>query len=132
MEFHNNRLNQPEINKNPKTILVVDDEPGYREMIQFELTARGHIVLTAGGGQDALKALAENKIDLVITDMKMHPMDGLDVILEIKKKYPEIAIVVMTGYAINERVQRALEMAKRPCLRKPFNIEELWEVVPSN
>jgi len=109
-----------------KTILVIDDEPGYRDMLKFQLTDEGHTVLTAASGPEALKVLQDNgKADMVITDMKMSPMDGLETLIAIRNVYPKMPVILMTGYALEERVQEALSRKASTCLRKPFHLDEL-------
>lgn len=112
-----------------KTILVVDDEVGYREMIQMDLSDRGFNAFTAQGGAEALEILKKEKIDLVVTDMKMPKMDGLDTVKAIKKNHPGVPIVLMTGYAVEDRVEKALQLKATACLRKPFDIEDLTTVI---
>jgi len=103
-----------------KAILVVDDEVGYREMIQMDLSDRGFNAFTAQGGAEALEILKKEKIDLVVTDMKMPKMDGLDTVKAIKKNHPGLPIVLMTGYAVEDRVEKALQLKAAACLRKPL------------
>lgn len=112
-----------------KTILIIDDEPGYRALLSSDLSRLGYIVLTAGSGPDALKVLDENRVDMIITDMKMSPLDGLDTVVAIRKAHPNVPIVLMTGYALEERVQAAMGYKVNTCLRKPFGIQEMRNVV---
>ena len=112
-----------------KIILVVDDELGYRDMLQMDLAAQGFKVITAGGGVEALDILKEEKVDLLLTDMKMPQMDGLDTVIAAKKHHPGIPIVLMTGYAVEDRVERALRLKATTCLKKPFDIEELAKII---
>ncbi|HOW28758.1 MAG TPA: response regulator [Elusimicrobiota bacterium] len=113
-----------------KTILVVDDEPGYQALIRFELSdGINYSVLSAGNGPDALKLVKENHVDLIFTDMKMSPMDGVETIEEIKKIQPETPIVIMTGYEMEDRMQKALDLKVKGCLYKPFGIDQLRDVV---
>ncbi|HAH31443.1 MAG TPA: hypothetical protein DCL44_03910 [Elusimicrobia bacterium] len=112
-----------------KIILVVDDEPGYRDLLHLELSDQGYTVLTAGGGYEALEILNKGKVDLIITDMKMPKMDGLDVVIASRRLRPDIPIILTTGYAVEERVQEALARKASVCLRKPFNISELVGLV---
>lgn len=118
-----------EFTKFMKTVLVIDDELGYREMLQVNLSEVGFNVLTAEGGVKALQLLKEEKVDLVLTDMKMPKMDGLQVVIAIKKFHPGIPIVLMTGYAVEDMVQKALSLKASTCLRKPFEIDELTTVI---
>lgn len=112
-----------------KTILIIDDELGYRVLLSSDLSKVGYTVLTAASGPDALKVLDENPVDMIITDMKMSPMDGLDTIVAIRKAYPSVPIVLMTGHALEERVQEAMSHRIDTCLRKPFGIHEVRDVV---
>lgn len=112
-----------------KTILVVDDELGYRDMLRMDLAGRGFNVFTAGGGLEALEILKREKIDIIVTDMKMPNMDGLDTVISVKKNHTGIPIVLMTGYAVEDRVQKALQLKATICLKKPFDIEELTTVI---
>lgn len=108
-----------------RRILVVDDELGYREMLQFDLMKQGYSVVTAGDGQAALAVLEKETVDLVVTDMKMPKMDGLMTVMEIRKKYPSLPVVLMTGYAAEDSLRRALEFTATASVRKPFNIKDL-------
>ncbi len=112
-----------------KTILVVDDETGFREMISFALSGYGFNILTAGDGAQAVEQFKDHHIDFIITDMKMPKMDGLDVISSVKEINADIPVVIMTGFAIEERVQKALGYKAVSCLRKPFNIKELHDII---
>ena len=112
-----------------KTILIIDDETGYRVLLSSDLSRLGYTVLTAASGPDALKVLDENQVDMIITDMKMSPMDGLDTVVAIRKAHPNVPIVLMTGYALEERVQEAMSHKINTCLRKPFGIHEMRNVV---
>lgn len=108
-----------------KTVLVIDDEPGYRALLSSDLVKAGYEVLTASSGPDALKLLNVKKVDIIITDMKMSPMDGLDTIMAVKKLFPQLPFVIMTGYALEERVGQAMSYKPSSCLRKPFEIQEM-------
>jgi len=112
-----------------KTILIVDDEQGYRDLLSMELSDQGYTALPAAGGSDALEILKKEKVDLIITDMKMPKMDGLDVVIASRLLRPGIPIILMTGYAMEERVQEALERKASVCLRKPFQFEELHAAI---
>jgi CheY-like chemotaxis protein len=107
-----------------KTVLVVDDVASYREMMAFALSGYGFRPLVAADGTEALAILEKEKVDLVVTDMKMPNMDGLDVAVALKKKYPKLPIIFMTAYGMEERFQEALRFADHYLL-KPFDISEL-------
>jgi CheY-like chemotaxis protein len=108
-----------------RTILVVDDEQGYRDLLSMDLSEVSYTVLTAGGGPEALDILKKEKVDLVITDMKMPKMDGLDVVIAGRQLRPDLPFILMTGFAMEERVLEALKKGASACLRKPFQMVEL-------
>ena len=107
------------------TILIIDDEQGYRDLLSMELADQGYNALTASGGAQALEILKNEAVDVIITDMKMPKMDGLDVVIASRRLRPGIPIILMTGYAVEERVEEALSRKASTCLRKPFQAEEL-------
>jgi DNA-binding NtrC family response regulator len=111
-----------------KTVLVVDDERGWREMIEFNLVGYGYRALTAPDGQAALDILAGEKIDLVLADLRMPGMDGLALVAAIRKAAPALPVVLMTGHGEEERLAKT--MAEPPPLfKKPFSIDDLNRLV---
>jgi CheY-like chemotaxis protein len=112
----------------PYTILVVDDEPGIRTMVQFELSQQGHNILTADSGVRALEILESSHVDLILTDMRMPQMDGLDLVAKVRNTRPAIPIILMTGF-IEERVRKVQEYKLAGTLNKPFTIDQLAELV---
>jgi DNA-binding NtrC family response regulator len=112
----------------PKTILIVDDEPGIRTMVQFELSQQGHDIVTADSGATALELLKTKKVDLILTDMRMPQMDGLDLVVQVRKSHPVLPIILMTGF-VEDRVHKVQEYNLAATLNKPFTIDQLAEVV---
>lgn len=110
------------------TILVVDDEPGIRTMIQFELTQQGHQILTADSGAAALDVLKGARVDLILTDMRMPQMDGLDLVVQVRKALPQVPIVLMTGF-VEDRVREVQKYNLSATLNKPFTIDQMNDVV---
>jgi two-component system, NtrC family, response regulator GlrR len=111
------------------TILVTDDELGYRQMLEKALTQKGFAVLTASSGLEALGLLLKNKVDLVVTDMKMPKSDGVTLVVAIRKHHGGIPVILMTAYAIEEQFQKALDNNVAAILKKPFNIEDLVKAI---
>jgi CheY-like chemotaxis protein len=112
----------------PSTILVVDDEPGIRTMMQFELAQQGHRVLIADSGVTALEVLKAEKVDLILTDMRMPVMDGLDLVIQVRKTDPKLPIILMTGF-VEDRVQKVRQYNLAGTLNKPFTIDQLSELI---
>ena len=90
-------------------ILVVDDEIEYQRAFSLILSRQGFHVLTCSDGQTALKMLAENEIDLVMTDLKMPGMDGLTLIQKVKEAYPSIELMIITAFGSIESAVQAMK-----------------------
>lgn len=107
-------------------ILVVDDEKEIREFLSKALTRiAGFHVEVAEDGDDALKRIERDKLDLILTDLKMPRMDGLKLITEIAKTKPEILTVLMTGHGTIDSALEAMKRGASDYLTKPINLDEL-------
>ena len=106
------------------TILVVDDEELIRNLVVTFLSKLGHSCLTAIDGVDALDKMKENKIDVVITDIKMPNMDGITLTSEISIQYPGFPIMVMTAFDEEYSAGIAISAGAREFIKKPFSLEE--------
>ena len=106
-------------------ILVVDDQKLTCEQLKMILEKKGHEVHTAVSGQEALKRLTEGVFSLVITDLKMPGMDGLELLKQIKRRYPEISSVVMTAKGTIDTAVQAMKLGANDFLVKPFGAEEI-------
>jgi CheY-like chemotaxis protein len=106
------------------TFLVVDDEELMRYLVVSFLSKLGHSCVTAVDGVDALEKMKKNKIDAVITDIKMENMDGMTLINQISRKYPEIPIMVMTAFDKEYSEGAAISLGAREFTKKPFSLDE--------
>ncbi|MGZ3589417.1 MAG: response regulator [Thermodesulfobacteriota bacterium] len=106
------------------TILVVDDEELIRNLVVTFLSGLGHSCFTAVDGVDALNKMKQNRIDAVITDIKMPNMDGIMLTSEISKRYPECPIMVMTGFDEVYSAGTAIAFGAAEFIRKPFSLDE--------
>jgi len=103
-------------------ILVVDDEAGLRGMLEVVLRRDGHQVTQAGSGEQALRALAADPgIELVLTDLRMEPMDGLGLLAAIRAKHADVFVVIMTAFADWSTAVRAMRLGAYNFLSKPFD-----------
>lgn len=107
-----------------KHILVVDDEESVRSIFQRALASFGYECLSAENGEEALRILHDHSIDVVITDVRMPGMDGMELTRRIKSEYTADVIVV-TGFAENMRYDAIVKNGASDFLRKPVPIEEL-------
>ena len=106
------------------SILVVDDEPGIRELLCMMLEAAGHTVVVAEDGIQAPKVLATHPVEVVITDLLMPERDGLEFITEVRKKFPNIKIIAMSGgghIARDSYLRIAKNFGAHVLLEKPFS-----------
>jgi CheY-like chemotaxis protein len=106
------------------TILVVDDEELIRNMIVTFLSSLGHSCFTATDGVDALDKMKGNKIDAVITDIKMPNMDGITLVGELLMEYPGLPIMVMTAFEEEYSAGIAISVGAREFIKKPFSLDE--------
>jgi DNA-binding NtrC family response regulator len=114
-----------------KKMLIVDDEETltYSLYQSFILSQNNYEVVTAASGEEAAERLAETEFDLVITDIKMPGMDGLELLSQIKEKYPRTEVIVMTAYGSLEKKEEALEKGAHFYIEKPFEIREIKQLV---
>jgi putative nucleotidyltransferase with HDIG domain len=113
---------------NKEKILVIDDELMARYAVQQVLKDRYNIFMAAGG-KEGLDFMAQNPVDLVVLDIKMPDMDGVTVLREIKKRYPDTEVVLLTAYAGVETAQSALRLGALDYLTKPFDKDDVIDVV---
>ena len=112
-------------------ILLVDDEEPVRGFLKRGLELDGHSVKTAVDGSDALERLTEEagRFDLMLTDIRMPIMDGIALALAAKRDYPDLTILLMTGYAEQRERAKNLEAIVADVLAKPFSLAELRAAV---
>ena len=112
-------------------ILVVDDEEPLRVLVARGLSLDGHSCLTAADGAEALDILLaeEGRFDLLLTDIRMPLMDGIALALAAKQRFPELTIMLMTGYAEQRERAKSLETIVAEVMAKPFTIAELRATV---
>jgi CheY-like chemotaxis protein len=115
----------------PKTILVVDDELDIREMLELALSFGGHEVISAEGGQRAVELARARRIDLVICDIKMPGMDGVQAISALRHVDPAMTILVATGYLSPDTIEECVQLGVKVFLRKPFTMVELDQALTS-
>lgn len=112
-------------------ILVADDEPEIRELLGEYLSARGHQVRTAEDGQKALSMLDEFHADVLLTDVKMPVMEGVDLVRAVKERGGAIGIVVMTGFPTIDTATTAMKMGASDYLLKPFRLRDVHAALVS-
>ncbi|HZD20967.1 MAG TPA: response regulator [Burkholderiales bacterium] len=106
-------------------VLVIEDNADLREYLRVALEAQNYEVLTAAHGQEALAYLNGHRVDAIVTDLFMPEMDGIETVAAVRKLFPEVRVIAMSGRAGVDYLPVARELGVSHTLRKPFEIEEL-------
>src|SRR6516164_8185099 len=109
----------------PKTILVVDDDESLRRVTQLQLEEAGYPVLAASNGTEALVLIEEASPALVITDLKMPGLSGLELLSKIRSSRPEITVVMITAFGTVQTAVEAMKAGAYDYITKPIDYEEL-------
>lgn len=110
-------------------ILVVDDEKGIRDGLRLFLKREGHSVFTAADGREALDILEKNDMDIVISDLKMPRINGDELLAFIKKEYPGVKVIILTGHGTVETAVESMRNGAYDFLIKPLNLAKLGLIV---
>lgn len=113
----------------PESLLVVDDEPSMREFLEIMLTQDGYIVHSASSGEEGLELFKVSEPSLVLTDVKMPGMSGLDLIQRLKQINPTVPVIVITAFASAEDALRAVREGAYDYLSKPFQLDDLRIII---
>ncbi len=113
--------------KIPTKVLLVDDEEDFVEMLSLRLQELGEKVTVAYSGQEGLDTLANTPIDVVILDIKMPGMDGIETLKEIKKQFPLVEVIMLTGHGSTETAVEGMKLGAFDYLMKPANFGDLSE-----
>jgi len=111
--------------KIPTKVLLVDDEEDFAEMLSLRLKELGEKVVIAHSGREGLDTLAKTGIDVVILDIKMPGMDGIETLREIKKQYPIIEVILLTGHGSTETAVEGMKLGAFDYLMKPADFSDL-------
>jgi len=107
------------------TILVVDDERSVTDLLHEDLREEGYSCVTAGTGEDALKRLSEGNFDVVLLDLKLPGISGMDVLREAKSIHPEVAVIVVTAAGDAQTSVEAMKIGAVDYITKPFELERV-------
>lgn len=121
----------------PRTVLVIDDEPQYREMLSEILSSHGYDIKTASNGEEGLDIFETGSVDIVITDLKMDGLNGLEVLEKISKSSSNTPVIMLSGYGDKEEIKSALRLGAYDFITKgtgdnyslKATIDRAWEKV---
>ncbi|HLJ55931.1 MAG TPA: sigma-54 dependent transcriptional regulator [Chthonomonadaceae bacterium] len=114
---------------NSHTILIADDEPNIRRVLEAMFTKEGYTVLVAENGKKALDLASANEIDLLLTDLIMPDSNGVDLLQKVKQVHPQCSAVIITAYGSIKSAVEAMRLGAFNYLTKPFDIDEVRAVV---
>ena len=106
------------------TILVIDDERSMGEFLSIMLGKEGYRAIAIDNGNDALEFISKNKYDLIITDIKMPKMSGIDILRESMALHPNTPVIMITAFASTEVAVEAMKLGAYDYITKPFNVDE--------
>lgn len=110
-------------------ILIVEDNPHMSSLLADTLEFFDYKGISAKDGEEALRKLAEDSFDMVITDLRMPKMGGMDLLRAIKDKFPNLPVVVITGFGTDSSKSDALSAHADDFLSKPFKVDEIQELL---
>jgi two-component system response regulator PilR (NtrC family) len=110
-------------------ILIVDDEQSYRQLLSLVFEAEGNNIRTAMNGRQAIEQLEQDPADVIISDVKMPDMDGIEMLRSVRETLPDIGVILMTAFASVETAREAFKLGADDFIQKPFDVEELKLIV---
>jgi DNA-binding NtrC family response regulator len=110
-------------------ILIVDDEKEFLETISKRMQLRGQKALIALSGEQALSQIKQEVPDVVLLDLKMPGIDGMEVLRRIKKAYPEVQVIMLTGHGSEETEKEARRLGAFECLQKPTKFDTIMNKI---
>lgn len=111
--------------KNKKKLLVIDDELIVREILERILSNKGYEILLADGGKKALNLLKNKKLGLILLDLKMSEVDGMQVLKSIKKKSETLPVIIISAYLSREVISQTKKLGANQCIKKPFDVYDI-------
>ena len=108
-----------------ESVLIIDDEAGLRDMLMFGLSDRGYRVVTAASGEEGLEKIRSEKFDLVVTDIMMPGIGGIEVLKEIKRLSSEAEVIMATGYATLDTAVESMKQGAADYISKPYGLDKL-------
>lgn len=115
----------------PSTVMIVEDDAATRRLYRFLLANSGYNVVEAEDGVVALERLATHPSELIVTDMNMPRMNGMDLVRSVRQSYPDVYVIMVTAFGTPDTEKQAYRAGVNEYLMKPFDFEELEERVRS-
>lgn len=110
-------------------ILIVDDEDALREVLSNELSKSGYQTMAAPDGEEALGMIKKNNFDLILLDIRMPKVEGIEVLKYVHKNYPKTKVIMMTGFGDLKHAMEAKEHGAVDFITKPFDLTEVVNTI---
>jgi DNA-binding NtrC family response regulator len=110
-------------------LLIVDDEQSYRQLLTLVFEGNGHQIRTAMNGREAIEMLQTEPAEVIITDVRMPDMDGIELLRAAREFLPDVGVVLMTAFATVDTAREAFKLGADDFIQKPFDVEELKVIV---
>ena len=117
------------VNAPGHSILVVDDETNFLALLRWILTSRGYEVFTASNRDEAVRLMQARSFDVALVDIRLGPVDGATVILELKQYSPSTKVVMMTAYPTVAAIKKSYEGGATTLLTKPIDLQQLLNTI---
>lgn len=111
------------------SILVVDDDDILRSVLRAFLRAEGFQIFTAASGPEALEIVNKEPLDLMISDIRMRPMNGIELLRAVKQSHPQLPVIMLTAYSSRDTAREAEQLGAFAYLAKPFTNDEVTRIV---
>jgi DNA-binding NtrC family response regulator len=115
--------------KTQKKVIILDDEPIVCERLKPALEKSGFYVETFSRSQEAVDRITQQKFDVLVTDLKMHKPDGLDVMKYVNQHSPSTKVIIVTGFATVDTAREAMKSGAVDFIAKPFRISQLRDLI---
>jgi two-component system NtrC family response regulator len=109
----------------PKSVLLIDDDESLRRVVEYNLREDGYQVVTAADGRSGLQRFQESPVDLVLTDVRMPEMDGVELMMHLKAMQPDLPVIVLTAHGTIDSAVEAMKVGAFDYLTKPFSRDQL-------
>ncbi|MCJ2164505.1 MULTISPECIES: response regulator [unclassified Pseudodesulfovibrio] len=109
----------------PIRVLLVDDEVGFVEVLAKRMGRRGYLVTSSISGTEAVQVLRKNDFDVVVLDLKLEDMDGIEVLQIMKKMVPDLPVIMLTGHGSEQAAREGVKFGAFDYLLKPCDLEAL-------
>ncbi|HHY22372.1 MAG TPA: response regulator [Bacilli bacterium] len=115
-----------------RKVLVVDDQYGIRVLLKEILEKDGYAMYQAANGMQALTLIEQHQFDLVLLDVKLPGMNGLEILKQVKEQYPQVEVIMMTAYGELNLIKEARKLGALAYFTKPFDISEVRKIIANS